>query len=323
MPWAAVVFSPWAGRRDGLKWGILAHRRHISPNTVAKASPSVNAPLTAYPVSAPVQEHRFDLIATIHGSLARAGQSLQDGDVLAISSKYAAISEGRVADLESVAVSPAAQAIADRFVMNPHLAQWVLQEADHVFGGITHDFGGHRVGFLLTHKDGIVSPNAGLDRSNIPNGKVVLFPRRPYDLAADVRAALQAASGAQIGVILTDSWLMPGRMGTTGVALATAGIAPIRDERGKIDLFGNPMQVTQIGIADSITVVAQMVMGETAEATPLALVRNSGATLTDAPITVDDVAIPWSWCIYIGALTQGRLEDVPTGAAARQPTYGD
>ena len=84
-------------------------------------------------------------------------------------------------------------------------------------------------------------------------------------------------------MILTDSWLMPGRWGTTGVALATAGFRPIQDERGKIDLFGNPMQVTQRGIADTICAAAELVMGERDEATAVAIVRNAGVELTDAP----------------------------------------
>jgi coenzyme F420-0:L-glutamate ligase len=266
--------------------------------------------LTAIPVQAPVRQDAFDLVPTVLDAIDAAGATLQDGDVLAISSKYAAISEGRVVDLDSVQVSPEAQAIADHYRMSPTLAQLVLQEADHVFGGITHEFNGTEVGFLLTHKDGIISPNAGLDRSNIPSGQVVLFPLDPYALAEDVRRAILAERGARIGVILTDSWLMPGRLGTTGVALATAGFAPVKDERGKADLFGNPMQVTQIGVADSICVCAQMVMGETAEATPIAIVRNTGVEITDAPVAVQDIAIPWEWCIYVGSLSEGRLENV-------------
>lgn len=276
----------------------------------------------AIPVPAPVQETAFDLHETILDALHASGQSLQTGDVLAISSKYAAISEGRIVDMDAVTVSRDAQAIADRYVMNPQLAELVLREADHVFGGITHDFNGVQVGFLLTHKDGIISPNAGLDRSNIPSGKVVLFPLNPYAMAERVRRDLQAEFGVRIGVILTDSWLMPGRLGTTGVALSTAGFNPIRDERGKTDLFGNPMQVTQIGIADSITVCAQMVMGETAEATPFAIVRNAGVDLTDDPVTVENVAIPWEWCIYVGSLTDGRLDDAAI-ITLKQASPGD
>ena len=197
-----------------------------------------------------------------------AGETLQTGDVVAVSSKYTAISEGRIVKLDDVQVSPQAQAIADRYDMNPRMAQLVVQEADHIFGGIP--------GFLLTFKDGIISPNAGLDRSNIPNGYVVLFSEYPYRSAANLRHDLRAEFGVDIGVILTDSWLMPGRWGTTGVALATAGFRPIQDERGKIDLFGNPMQVTQRGIADTICAAAELVMGERDEATAVAIVRNAG-----------------------------------------------
>lgn len=256
--------------------------------------------LSVIPVQAPVQQATFDLNATLAASLQTVGATLQDGDILAISSKYAAISEGRVVALADVIVSDEAAALAQRYHMEPRLAQLVVQEADHIFGGI-------QMGFLLTAKDGIISPNAGLDRSNIPNGQVVLFPADPYATAARIRRQVRETLNADIGVILTDSWLMPGRMGTSGVALACAGFRPIQDERGKTDLFGNPMQVTQRGIADSLCVCAQMVMGERDEATPFAIIRNSGVTIEDIPVTVADVAMDWQHCIYVESLTDGRL----------------
>lgn len=260
-------------------------------------------PLTVFPVQAPVQQQPFDLIATLTAALSTADVSLQDGDVLAVSSKYLAISEGRVVALADIVISDEAAALADRYHMNPQVAQLVLQEADHVFGGIP--------GFLLTHKDGIISPNAGIDRSNIPNGYAVLFPADPYGATAALWRELRTRFSVNIGVILTDSWLMPGRLGTTGVALATAGFRPIQDERGKSDLFGNPMQVSQRGIADQICACAQMVMGERDEATPFAVVRGAGVTLTDEPVTVADVAIDWRECIYVESLTDGLLERRP------------
>lgn len=259
--------------------------------------------LSVIPVRAPVRQCAFDLHDTLKGALADAQVSLQDGDILAVSSKYAAIAEGRYVDLESVVVSPAGAALAQRYNMNPRMAQLVYQEADHIFGGI-------QLGFLLTLKDGIVSPNAGLDRSNIPNGQVVLFPSDPYRTAADIRAYARAQWSADVGVVLTDSWLVPGRWGTTGIALAAAGFRPVQDERGKADLFGNPMQVTQRGIADQLTVCAQMVMGERDEATPFAVIRNSGVPIEDVTLSVADVSIPWEMCIYIESLTVGRLDDL-------------
>ncbi len=256
-------------------------------------------PLIVLPVEAPVHQAAFDLVTTLIESVQKSDAHLEQGDIVAISSKYAAISEGRVVTMTDIQPTPEAHALAQRYHMNPIIVQLVMQEADHIFGGIE--------GFLLTMKDGILSPNAGLDRSNIPNGSVVLFPADPYALAADIRQEIKARLSIEVGVILTDSWLMPGRLGTSGVALATAGFNPIQDERGKADLFGNPMQVTQRGIADSICVCAQMVMGERDEATPIAIVRNTGVQMSDQPVTVDDVAIDWKMCIYVESLTTGLL----------------
>ena len=256
-----------------------------------------------FPVQAPVQTQPFDLLATFRAALANSEQTLTDGDVLAVSSKYVAISEGRVVRLDDVIVTPQAESLAERYHMNPQIAQLVVQEADHIFGGI--------YGFLLTHKDGIISPNAGIDRSNIPNGYAVLFPARPYDSARLLRQMIRAELGVDVGVILTDSWLMPGRLGTTGVALATAGFRPIQDERGKADLFGNPMQVSQRGIADTLVAAAEMVMGERDEAIPFAIVRNSGVELRDIDLSPADVSIDWAECIYVQSLTEGLLTPAP------------
>ena len=259
-------------------------------------------PLIVYPVAAPVQQGAFDLHQTLVASLAAADVVLQEGDVIAISSKYAAISEGQVVALDSIVVTPEAATLAERYSMNPRIAQLVINEADHIYGGIQ--------GFLLTYKDGIISANAGIDRSNIPNGYAVVFPQDPFVSAARIVRDLQTHYAIRLGVILTDSWLMPGRWGTTGVALATAGFRPLQDERGKIDLFGNPMQVTVRGIADQICAAAQLVMGERDEATPFAVVRNAGITLTDNTLTVADVSIDRHRDIYVESLTDGLLERV-------------
>ncbi len=269
--------------------------------------------LSLYPVQAPVQNAAFDLLPTLYDALTAAQLVPEHGDVIAVSSKYAAISDGRIVGLDGVQVTAEAEQLAQRYNMNPQMAQLVLDEADFVFGGIG-------LGFLLTAKEGIISPNAGLDRSNIPNGQVVLFSEHPYATAERIRQALQARYNTKLGVVLTDSWLMPGRLGTTGIALATAGFQPTQDERGKLDLFGNPMAVTVRGVADSIVAAAQLVMGERDEATPVAVVRGADVTLTDAPISKADVAIDWRYDLYIESLTTGlRSEDVLRAIAEAAP----
>ena len=258
--------------------------------------------LIAQPLSAPVREEPFDLIEAIFASLEAAKLKLKDGDVLAVSSKYASIAAGRIARLDEILPSQWARQLARRYGMDAGIAQLVMDEAEHIFGGI-------ELGFLLTAKNGVISPNAGLDRSNIPSGQVVLLPRDPFACAEDIRRALQAELGCRLGLILTDSWLMPGRYGTTGIAIAMAGFQPIRDERGKSDLFGNPMAVTQVGLADALAATAQVVMGERDEATPFAMIRGAKLELRDEPLSSADVGIPWRRCIYVESLTLGILPD--------------
>lgn len=265
-------------------------------------------PVTLIPIEAPVQQSNFDLVEVLVAALAAAEYTLQNGDVLAVSSKYVAISEGRIVKLDDIQITPAGAALAERYQMNHTIAQLVLQEADHIFGGIP--------GFLLTFKDGILSPNAGIDRSNIPGGNAVLFSSDPYISAARLREAIQSRLNVEIGLILTDSWLIPGRLGTSGIALATAGFAPVQDERGKLDLFGNPLVVTRRGIADTICAAAELVMGERDEATPFVIVRDTGITLTDTPITAADVAIEWPMDIYVQSLTDGLLKTDPQHPAS-------
>lgn len=273
-------------------------------NSDARKTLLMPGPLTVFPIPAPVRDAPFQLLDTAIDSLARVDLRAQNGDVLAISSKYAAIAEGRIFNLDEIKPSVRARQLAERYKMSASIAQLALQEAEHVFGGI-------ELGFLLTANAGIIAPNAGLDRSNIPSGKVVLLPEQPYKTADAIFQTLRKRLGCHIGVILTDSWLVPGRYGTTGIALASAGFQPIKDERGKSDLFGNPMAVTQIGVADSLAIAAQVVMGERDEATPFALVRGADITLTDAPVSAADVSIPWQQCIYVESLTGGLL---PEGA---------
>ena len=109
-------------------------------------------PLTVFPLRAPVQSQPFDLIATLRNSLHSAAIGLKDGDVVAISSKYAAIAQGRIVALADVRPTARARQLAQRYQMDAAIAQLALEEADHIFGGI-------ELGFLLTTKGGVLSPN--------------------------------------------------------------------------------------------------------------------------------------------------------------------
>ena len=81
--------------------------------------------------------------------------------------------------------------------------------------------------------------------------------------------------GKKVGVIITDSRLLPGKRGTTGIAIASSGFEALKDERGKKDLFGNFMVVTSISAADDLASSSQLLMGETREKSPIVIINNS------------------------------------------------
>jgi coenzyme F420-0:L-glutamate ligase len=205
---------------------------------------------------------KFDIVGLIED---RLGGVLRDGDVLVISSKFIAVSEGRVVSLRGVHVSREAKELAVKYRMDKRLCELVIRESDEVMGGVP--------GFLLTMKDGLLTPNAGIDKSNVRHGAVVLYPRRPGASARMIREGIRFALGVSVGVVVCDSRLSPTRRGTTGVALAASGIEAILDMRGRKDLFGNVLKVTSQGVADDLSSAAEILMGESDEATPIVLVR--------------------------------------------------
>lgn len=129
----------------------------------------------------------------------------------------------------------------------------------------------------LTVKDGMVMASAGIDQSNA-FGKCVLLPSDSYRSAANARHQLMKHYGLRhLGVLITDSRLMPLREGITGVAVGYAGFKGIRDYRGKPDLFGRKLKMTRTNVADSLAGTAVLCLGEGKERQPIAVI-------TDAPV---------------------------------------
>ena len=226
------------------------------------------------------------------------GKDVRDGDVIVISSKFMAISEGRIAELSSVVPGPRALELSKRFGVEAPLCELIVKESDEVIGGVQ--------GFILTLWNGLLTPNAGIDRSNIEHGRAVLYPKDPAGSAVRVVQGVKGRRGVRAGVVVSDSRLMPTRIGTVGVALAAVGFQAILDMRGRPDLFGNPLKVTRQAIADDLCTAAQPVMGEADEATPVVLVRGlTTEGYEDAVYAPRDFSIPVEQCVFMASLGYG------------------
>jgi coenzyme F420-0:L-glutamate ligase/coenzyme F420-1:gamma-L-glutamate ligase len=136
----------------------------------------------------------------------------------------------------------------------------------------------HRPNVLIVaHRLGFVMANAGIDQSNIEQldgeERVLLLPHDPDGSAAALKDRLDAAFGANVGVIINDSFGRPWRNGVVGIALGAAGLPSLLDMVGSPDLFGRPMRVTEIALADEIAAGASLLMGQAAEGLPVVIVR--------------------------------------------------
>lgn len=252
--------------------------------------------LSLIPVSAPAKSSRFDVVEFI---VERAGRMVRDGDVLVVSSKFIAVSEGRVVKLAGVRPGEKALGLAAEHGMDPRLCELVVRESDEVVGGIP--------GFILASKDGLFTPNAGIDKSNVRHGSVVLYPRRPEASAWRIREGLKFAEGVSVGVVICDSRLAPTRKGTTGVAVAASGIEAVLEMRGRSDLFGNVLKVTSQALADDLSSAAELLMGESDEAVPIVLVRGlDGSLLRDAEYPGTKFAIAVEEDVFLRSLGFGR-----------------
>ncbi|MGI0090890.1 MAG: coenzyme F420-0:L-glutamate ligase [Nitrososphaerales archaeon] len=258
------------------------------------------------PIRAELRFERFDLAEVILDEMRRNHVFLRNRDIVVVSSKFAAVSEGRVVILCEVIPTREAIDLAKSFRVSPALAQLVIEESSLILGGIP--------GFVLALTGEVLAPNAGIDRSNAPKGSAVLYPKNPMKSAGELHRKLlaktnrgrRAAGISQLGVILSDSRVTPTRLGTTGIAIAFAGIRPTVDMRGKRDLFANKLKVTLRALADQLASAAQIPMGEASESTPIVIIRGAESAFEHPRNELERRAsISVDRCLIISGLKKG------------------
>lgn len=128
--------------------------------------------------------------------------------------------------------------------------------------------------FWLTEKNGLLLPNAGIDRSNAPPNTAILLPRNSQQFAIEFRKKLQKKYGiSNCGVLIVDSRVVSRRCGISGIALGWSGFRGVTDERGKKDIFEKELTVSYIAVADNIASFAQIFFGQSNEQIPFVLLK--------------------------------------------------
>lgn len=219
-------------------------------------------------------------IKSIHTRLFQEGEKLEwfilehipklkDGSIIVVTSKIVALAEGRTANPEE----------KEKIILRE--SEWAVP-TKYVW---------------LTIKDGMFMAAAGIDESNA-EGRLILLPKDSFKAAAQLRRALlKRYKVKRLGVLITDSRVLPLRAGVAGVALGYAGFIGIKDYRGSADLFGRKLKMTRVDIADSLATAAVLLMGEGNERKPLAIVEDAPVKFS-ARVSRKELVIPVADDLY-------------------------
>jgi coenzyme F420-0:L-glutamate ligase/coenzyme F420-1:gamma-L-glutamate ligase len=221
-----------------------------------------------------------DLCQILSVALELENVTLQDNDILVITQKIISKAEGQLVNIAEINPSKEAEEIAVKCEKDPRLVEVILSESREVV----------RIAkgtLVVEHNLGFVCANAGVDHSNIDNTQneeeiwYLKLPVNPDESARKIRQFFKERDNVNIGVMVIDSHGRAWREGIVGIMIGTAGVPGLVDMRGQLDLFGEPLRITQIGAADELAAAASLVMGQADEHIPVVHVRGFPYALSD------------------------------------------
>lgn len=188
----------------------------------------------------------------ITGLLAESLDRVPERSVIAITSKVVSLCEGRALPVSEYSKDELIEREADLFIPRSE----------------------NKYGVYLAIKNNMLAPTAGIDESNT-GGYYVLWPKDPQASANRCWEFIRSHfSVKHAGIIITDSTSSPMRLGVTGKSIASCGFCPMVSRIGHTDLFGKPLKQTRINMADALAASAVLVMGESDEQTPIAIIED-------------------------------------------------
>lgn len=204
----------------------------------------------------------------------RNGVSLQDHDVIVVAQKIVSKAEMRVLRLKDVVPSQKAKRLAKTTGKDARFLELVLKETRKVLKA-------SRSILIVEDKRGLVSINAGIDKSNIKGASnYAMLPENPDKSAEEYRVEIRKLTGKNVAVVICDTYSRPFRRGQVNYAIGVAGLCLFRDYRGKKDLFGNVLKVKNVAVADEIAASAELLMGQGAEGTPVVIIRGLDSSVS-------------------------------------------
>ena len=192
--------------------------------------------------------------------------TIEEEDTIVVTQKVVSKAEGRTANLRNVRPSVFANAIAYQTNRDPRVVNAILREAPRIVRIRDNHF-------IVETRQGYICANAGIDRSNIQEDDTVsMLPKNPDEAAQKIRRRIKQLVRANVAVIISDTFGRAWRLGHVNFAIGVAGMRPMKDYRGKEDMFGYRLHVTLMAIADELASAAELVMNKK-DGVPVAIVK--------------------------------------------------
>jgi len=187
----------------------------------------------------------------------------EDGDVLVLAHKVVSKREGRLVQLSDVEPGAEAMELAGRLRKDPRKVELILQESRQVLRSRLPRDPGQQGLLICEHRLGFICANAGVDDSNVPgDGVVCLLPLDPDKSARGIREVLEQDLGCRIGVVITDTFGRPWRVGLMNVAIGLAGIPANVPLAGSLDHTGRELRATSPALADELAAASGLLMSK-------------------------------------------------------------
>ena len=201
-----------------------------------------------------IRTDRVDQAQDLNAFVDRFLPQLEENSIVVITSKIVSLCEGRTIPKKDVKKYDLIAQEAEKIIPNEESKDTSI---------------------VLTYTHGLLIPSAGIDESN-GQDTFILYPKNPFDSAFELWKFLRNKYNLEnLGVIISDSHTTPLRKGVTGIALAWWGFNPLKSYVGSPDLFGHPLRVTYVNVADALAISAVFAMGEGAECTPIAIINEA------------------------------------------------
>ena len=192
-------------------------------------------------------------------------QEIKEGDIIVVAQKIVSKQEGRLIKLSTVTPSLLAEGISSQYKKDPRITELILSESKRIIRM-------HNGILIVESNGGFICANAGVDESNVEQGYATLLPKNSDASAQNIRDNILERTQKHVGVIISDTFGRPFRMGQTNCAIGVSGLNPVLDYVGTLDSFDNVLRVTAIAIADELASAAELVMGKSLKC-PFVIIR--------------------------------------------------